>query len=430
MYPGQRRHQTTYNGGNYGPPPGPPPSGFAPPPGPPPNGYGGGYGPPPGPPPNHYNGGGYGPPSGPPPSQYRAPQGPPPNVQMQNQAFNGQNHPNQYQYNDPNNGRHTFNRPQAPPPSGTQHIGNGISYQYSQCNGQRKALLIGINYIGTNNALRGCINDAHAMQKFLIDRFGYKSEDMVMLTDDQRDLVKVPTRQNIIRAMHWLVSEAKPNDSLVFHYSGHGATQKNLDGTEESGYDSTIVPVDFQTAGQIIDDELHNILVRSLPPGARLTAFFDSCHSGTVLDLPFVYSTKGVIKEPNMLKAVGSSGLKAAMSYAQGNIGGMVSSLGDAFSKVTNGDHNRQQEIARNFSPADVVMISGSKDEQTSADATTNGLSTGAMSFAFINVMASQPVQSYISLLNNMRSAMSGKYSQKPQLSSSHPIDVNLQFIM
>jgi hypothetical protein len=34
--------------------------------------------------------------------------------------------------------------------------------------GRRKALLIGINYTGSSSALRGCINDAHNVQKFLI----------------------------------------------------------------------------------------------------------------------------------------------------------------------------------------------------------------------------------------------------------------------
>ncbi|ONH67569.1 Metacaspase-1 [Cyberlindnera fabianii] len=317
------------------------------------------------------------------------------------------------------------------PPSQQQSMGNtGMNYQYSQCTGTRKALLIGINYIGTKSQLRGCINDANAMQRFLIDRYGYKAEDIVMLTDDQREMVKVPTKANIIRAMQWLVSEARPNDSLVFHYSGHGGLEKNLTGEEESGYDSCIYPVDYETAGSILDDVMHDILVKPLPQGARLTAFFDSCHSGTALDLPFIYSTKGVIKEPNIWKDVGMNGLNAVMSYASGNIGGVVSSLSSAFSRATQGDYNRQQAIAKNISPADVIMISGSKDEQTSADATTNGLSTGAMSYAFISVMASQPEQTYISLLNNMRSAMSGKYSQKPQLSSSHPIDTNLRFIM
>lgn len=36
--------------------------------------------------------------------------------------------------------------------------------------GRRKALLIGINYFNTSSALRGCINDAHNVQKFLIGK--------------------------------------------------------------------------------------------------------------------------------------------------------------------------------------------------------------------------------------------------------------------
>ena len=317
------------------------------------------------------------------------------------------------------------------PPSQMQHLGNtNFEYQYSQCTGQRKALIIGINYFGSKNQLRGCINDANAMKRFLMDKFNYKEEDMVVLTDDQRDQRSIPTKANILRAMQWLVADARPNDSLVFHYSGHGGLEKNLTGEEESGYDSCIYPVDFQTNGSIIDDVMHQVMVRPLPQGARLTAFFDSCHSGSALDLPFAYSTKGVIKEPNMLKDVGKDGLNAVMSYAQGNISGVFDSLSSAFTRATRGDTNRQQVIIKNSSPADVIMLSGSKDEQTSADTTEYGMATGAMSYSFINVMASQPNQSYISLLNNMRNAMAGKYSQKPQLSASHPIDVNLKFIM
>lgn len=31
----------------------------------------------------------------------------------------------------------------------------------------------------------------------------------------------------------------------------------------------------------------HTLLVKPLPAGCRLTAIFDSCHSGTVMDLPY-----------------------------------------------------------------------------------------------------------------------------------------------
>lgn len=35
-------------------------------------------------------------------------------------------------------------------------------------------------------------------------------------------------------------------------------------------------PLDFKQAGMIVDDDLHDILVKPLPAGCRLTAIFDS----------------------------------------------------------------------------------------------------------------------------------------------------------
>lgn len=84
----------------------------------------------------------------------------------------------------------------------------------------RKALLIGINYFGQKNQLRGCINDVIEMSTFLNRVYGYRREDMVILTDDQQHPKAIPTRANILHAMHWLVQDARPNDSLFIHYSG------------------------------------------------------------------------------------------------------------------------------------------------------------------------------------------------------------------
>lgn len=110
-----------------------------------------------------------------------------------------------------------------PPPQTAQSFGNGApgyNFQYSSCTGKRKALLIGINYFGQRGELRGCINDVKNMSTYLNGNFGYAREDMVILTDDQHNPMSLPTKQNILRAMHWLVKDAKPNDSLFFHYSG------------------------------------------------------------------------------------------------------------------------------------------------------------------------------------------------------------------
>ncbi len=49
------------------------------------------------------------------------------------------------------------------------------------------------------------------------DNWNYKAEDIVLLTDDATNPRQIPTRQNIIEAMHWLVNGAHPHDSLFFH---------------------------------------------------------------------------------------------------------------------------------------------------------------------------------------------------------------------
>lgn len=66
--------------------------------------------------------------------------------------------------------------------------------------------------------------------------------------------------------------------SLFFHFSGHGGSVRDLNGDEADGMDETILPIDHDRAGQIIDDEIHDVMVRPLQKGVRLTAIFDSCH--------------------------------------------------------------------------------------------------------------------------------------------------------
>jgi len=64
----------------------------------------------------------------------------------------------------------------------------------------------------------------------------------VLLTDDQQNPMSIPTKANIFRAMTWLVRDARPNDSLFFHYSGHGGQTPDLDGDEDDGYDEGTLP--------------------------------------------------------------------------------------------------------------------------------------------------------------------------------------------
>lgn len=391
-----------YGGPQYGGPP--PPQGYGQPYSTQPQGYGRPYPPPGGPSPAGLDPYGY---------PHQRPHAPP---AYDSAHYSQQGPPRQQNY-----------QVQAPPP-GAQEFGHGApqgyTFQYSNCTGKRKALLIGINYIGQQNELRGCINDTRNVSAFLTERYGYKREDMVILTDDQANPVLQPTKQNMLRAMRWLVEDAQPNDALFLHYSGHGGQTPDEDGDEEDGFDEVIYPVDYETAGHIVDDEIHFTVVRPLRAGVRLTAIFDSCHSGSVMDLPYIYSTKGVLKEPNLAKEAGEGLLGAISSYARGDMGGVASSI-LGFAKTAfggGGEAAYQKTIATRTSPADVVMFSGSKDDQTSADATIASQATGAMSWAFITAMTRNSQQTYLQLLNSIREILETKYTQKPQLSCSHPL--------
>lgn len=461
MFPGQGRH--TYGGqqsnqGQYNRPSGPPPDQYG--------SNQGQYNRPSGPPPGQYgsNQGQYGSsqgqysrPSGPPPGQglysgqsgssqgqYSRPSGPPQGQGLYNGQSNstsqssGTTRGNQYTDEQQDYGHQHGSGHYSRPPQQTQSFGvDNYNYSYSLCSGRKKALLVGINYFGTKNELRGPINDVNNVEKFLLNS-GFSSDNIVKLTDDQRVQRAIPTRQNILDAIQWLVKDAKPNDSLFFHYSGHGGQtedqpDENGQYDEDDGFDEVIYPLDFETNGFIVDDLLHSMMVKTLPQGCRLTALFDSCHSGSVLDLPYMYSTKGVLKEPNVMKECGEGLLQSAIAYASGNKSAMFTGLGSAVKSFMNkGRAEKASEYTKQTktSPADVISMSGCKDDQTSADSKEGGVATGAMSYAFLTVMGQNPNQSYLSLLQNMRDILQSKYSQKPQLSSSHPIDVNLQFIV
>lgn len=153
--------------------------------------------------------------------------------------------------------------------------------------GRRKALLIGINYTGTKHALRGCQQDVRNMIPFLQSRgFSTDQRSMVVLADDLRG-PHYPTGHNILAAMDWLVSE--PNCSCFLHYSGHGGQIADKHGDRASGFNDTIVPVDWERRGQIPSSTLHRHLVSRLAPGSQLHVIFDCCHSGSAIELPYVY---------------------------------------------------------------------------------------------------------------------------------------------
>eukprot|EP00933_Yihiella_yeosuensis_P061771 TRINITY_DN64617_c0_g1_i1.p1 TRINITY_DN64617_c0_g1~~TRINITY_DN64617_c0_g1_i1.p1 ORF type:complete len:373 (+),score=62.16 TRINITY_DN64617_c0_g1_i1:60-1178(+) len=250
--------------------------------------------------------------------------------------------------------------------------------------GRHRALLVGVNYFGTCAQLRGCINDVHNIRKLLIETYGWKPSNIRILTDDGNGNA-MPTRQNIEGSLSWLAQDARPGDVLFFSFSGHGAQQEDPNGYEEDGMNETILPVDFETAGMMTDDQLGDFIVKPLPDGVKLISVMDCCHSGTGLDLPF--------------------------SWDQGR-------------------RMWREEVNPYHSKGDVLMFSGCEDDDTSSDASTFfGAAGGAMSTAFCDCLRQNPNPTYPELLDKMHSHLWNRgFSQRPCLTSSQPFQVDRPF--
>ncbi|OQS07095.1 hypothetical protein THRCLA_00892 [Thraustotheca clavata] len=307
--------------------------------------------------------------------------------------------------------------------------------QYHNAQSNKKALFIGINYTNTEAELRGCIQDVANLSRFVREKCGFPENNMRKLTDDGKGYA-LPTRANILANMKWLVKDAKAGDSLFLHYSGHGSQEQDQNGDEADGWDETICPLDYDTAGMISDDDMHAILCAPLPSGVKLTAIFDCCHSGSALDLPFTYTIDGnlqIHQQDNRLVAAKHL-LRAGLDFLRGDSEGAKRGWADAMSAFSAPPAPTSGPVADSHikdktTAGDVVLFSGCQDTQTSADAVIDGTATGAMSYAFIAAFEEHSMDiTYQDLLKALRGFMLSKYSQIPQLSAGRELKMNIKF--
>lgn len=245
----------------------------------------------------------------------------------------------------------------------------------------KKALLVGINYIGTSSELGGCINDVKNMKSELLSR-GYLPENILELTDET-DMK--PTRENILRELLTLIlSNSK---YLFFHYSGHGSSVTDLNGDEEDGKDECLVPIDCSQSGFILDDELRGILT-CLRKDQLLTCVLDCCHSGSGMDLKY-----------NLYERFGYSTL--------------------------------QMKDDGRYSPTvgQCIVFSGCADSQYSADAWIDGKAQGAMTYSFLRSIR-ETARTYEELVRSLKCILKeGGYSQVPMFSSGKPLNLKSKII-
>lgn len=294
--------------------------------------------------------------------------------------------------------------------------------KFHNSTGRRRALLIGINYSG-HKELKGCVQDVKYIAHLLISRFKFRREEMLILTDEPHDVYGVksgkPTRYQMLKAMEWLMRGADHGDSLFFHFSGHGTSVPDEDGDEADGFDETICPVDYENSGMITDDELYYKMIVRVPRGARFTAIMDCCHSGTAMDLPYIYDVENGEMRDDRLEVVG---------FREGR-------LKRTLQKVGLRRKRPKRKPRPNSKGGEALLISGCRDFEVSCDTDElAGVPTGAMTFCIVEAIERGIVRewnqyTYQSLLNAMNEKLeASQYSQKPQFSTAHPFNISSPF--
>jgi hypothetical protein len=123
--------------------------------------------------------------------------------------------------------------------------------------------------------LAGATGDAIWLKAILTSKYGFRDEDVVVLTD------AAATREAILNAFRsHLIAKSAPDDVALFYFAGHGS-ERGI--TSEN----TIVPADSRDpAGKVFDiaaSDLHELFVALLEKTHNVTSVLDTCYSDTAV---------------------------------------------------------------------------------------------------------------------------------------------------
>ncbi|RKZ77635.1 MAG: hypothetical protein DRR19_27630 [Candidatus Parabeggiatoa sp. nov. 1] len=145
---------------------------------------------------------------------------------------------------------------------------------------QQHALVVGINHYKhaddlylTN--LEGTVNDAIVLRDALRSAH-------VQLPDRRVLLNAQATRAAVVRAWRDMVKQAKPGDTLILTFSGHGGQERDTAPFDEKDRkDENLLFHDFNpyrpTQGRITDDELYGLFKQA--SAYKILFIADACHS-------------------------------------------------------------------------------------------------------------------------------------------------------
>lgn len=276
----------------------------------------------------------------------------------------------------------------------------------------KKAVLVGINkYNGS--PLRGCVNDVIVMHQLLTKQFGFKHEDIKVLTDYEA------TKINIINSIKWLTQGVSSGDTIMFHYSGHGSQIQCNDWTstnEVDGRSEILCPVDLNWDDPLRDKDIGSYFKR-VPKDCTTLVVLDNCHSGNGL-------RNGCTPEEKHTES----------DYVDRFIAPPISNILSNPALIVNNDlsfnfpdpkQNDKAYVSKflvdTVEQGDAILLAGCQENQTSADAWIDNRYQGAMTYALNAVLLKNNYNvTYQQLIKEVNEYMTRfKFTQVPQLECS-----------
>jgi uncharacterized caspase-like protein len=142
--------------------------------------------------------------------------------------------------------------------------------------GERWALLIGIDKYEHMPRLHFCGRDADRLARSLVEHGGYERQRVRVLSDEVQGSPN-PSFGNIVLALDTFLKQAKPEDTVLLAFSGHG----DVDAKGRS----FLMPIDGNPGNPVLLERtgiplelVHEFLDRC--PARQKVVIVDACHSG------------------------------------------------------------------------------------------------------------------------------------------------------
>jgi len=206
--------------------------------------------------------------------------------------------------------------------------------------------------------LAGCVNDVMDMAKFITSSsLKFDPAAIRMITDDRA------TGKAMDERLEWAVTDLHPGDRLLVQFSGHGAqvATRNPKG-EVDGLDEVLCGIDFnwEDGTMIRDKRLYELFGR-IPEGVLAVFISDSCHSG------------------DLTRDISKLGYRTPRTYP--------APVDIRWQNET----AKMKGLSINETPyPNIVLISGCRPDQTSADALFGGRPSGAFTHFLLKTLGSQ----------------------------------------